>query len=339
MNLLDKYMIEVGKQLPRKNRLDLQAEIRSTIEDMLEDRSRETDRPVDDALIGEVLQEYGAPARVAAAYRPARYLIGPRLFPFFEMVVKIVLTVLTVVSLIGFGIASANRGFAGPDFLAALGKFLLEFLTGLISAFGNIVLVFAILERVLPASEFEKEAEDWSPAELEAEPDPDQVSRGELIFEILFTGLGLALFNLYPGLIGFGMVKDGAWVFIPALSEAFFRYLPWINLLGGLQILLDLYLLRQGAWQMATRVLNIALEVSGIVLAGVMLVGPSLVSLDAQALAQTMGEAAEVIAKLFAFLLPMVLIILIVVQSIEVVQAAWRLLNPKKTGQAYPLSK
>lgn len=339
MNLLDKYMLEVGKQLPRKNRLDLQAEIRSTIEDMLEDRSRESGRPLDEALTGEVLQEYGAPAKVAASYKPARYLIGPRLFPFFEMVVKIVLTVLTVVSLVGFGIASANRVFAGPDFLAALGKFVLEFLTGLISAFGNIVLAFAILERVLPASEFEKEAEDWTPAELEAEPDPDQVSRGEMIFEILFTVLGLALFNLYPNLVGFGMLKDGAWVYIPVLSEAFFRYLPWINLLGGAQILLDLYLLRQGAWGTATRLFNLALEVGGIALAAIMLVGPSLVSLDAQALAETMGEASGVISKLFLFLPAMVLIILIIVQSVEVIQAVRRLLSPGKNGKIYPLPK
>jgi len=54
MNLLDKYIEEVGKRLPRRNRRDLQAEIRSTIEDMLEDRSQAEGRPVDDALVGEV---------------------------------------------------------------------------------------------------------------------------------------------------------------------------------------------------------------------------------------------------------------------------------------------
>ena len=48
MNLLDKYMVQVGKHLPRKNRLDLQAEIRSTIEDMLEDRGQQSGKPVDD---------------------------------------------------------------------------------------------------------------------------------------------------------------------------------------------------------------------------------------------------------------------------------------------------
>jgi hypothetical protein len=35
MNLLDKYILEIGKHISRRNRPDLLAEIRSTIEDML----------------------------------------------------------------------------------------------------------------------------------------------------------------------------------------------------------------------------------------------------------------------------------------------------------------
>ena len=339
MDLLDKYMVEVGKHLPRKNRLDLQAEIRSTIEDMLEDRSQETGRPVDETLIAEVLKEYGAPAGVAAGYQPVRYLIGPRLYPIFEMVVKIVLAVLTVLSLVGFGIVAARSGGAGEAFLASLGKWLLEYLAGLISAFGNIVLVFAILERVLPTAEFEKEAEAWTPADLDAEPDPDQVKRGELIFETLFIALALAFINLYPDWIGFFNMKDGAWVFFPVLSEAFFRYLPWINLLGLLEIGLNLYLLRQGAWQTVTRLIHIVFELAGVGLAAVMLVGPSLVSLDAALAAGIFGDAYGVMARMFGFIPVIVLVIVIIVQTIEALQATWRLLNPRGVGKTLPHTK
>jgi len=334
MNLLDKYMVEVGKHLPRKNRLDLQTEIRSTIEDMLEDRSQQNGKPMDDMLISEILEEYGAPARVAAAYKPIRTLIGPRLYPFFEMVVKIVLSVLTVITLIGFGINFVNSGANGAAFITAMGKYGMQYLTSIISAFGNIVLVFAILERVLPVSEFEEEEEKWVSADLEAEPDPDLAKRGGLIFEILFTMLGLVLFNLYPNLVGFAMVKDSTWVYIPALSEAFFRYLPWINLLGTLQIVLAVYLLRQGFWQTSTRLFNMAVEVAGIVLACFMLVGPSLVSLNTERLAVTLGESSVVILRVFNFIPLMVLMILIIVQTIEVLQAVWFLLiqrNAEKT--------
>ncbi len=107
MNLIDKYIAEVGKHLPRRNRADIEAEIRSTLEDMLEERSQGTG-PADDATVMQVLKEYGAPREVASKYKTHQYLIGPRLFPIFEKVVRIVLAVLFGVSLIGLGPAWRN---------------------------------------------------------------------------------------------------------------------------------------------------------------------------------------------------------------------------------------
>lgn len=331
MNLLDKYIEEVGKHLPSKNRLDLQAEIRSTIEDMLEDRSRQSGRPVDEALVSEVLQAYGAPQKVAAAYRPSRYLIGPRLYHTFEMVLKIVLTVLTVLAVIGFGVNWIVGDFGDLTFFPALGQYLLQYLAGVVSAFGYIALIFAILERVLPASEFEQEAEKWTPEQLSAVPDPNAARRGELIFETLFILLGLTLLNLYPNLMGLAMIKGRTWMYIPTLSEAFFGYLPWINLLGGLEILLNLYLLRRGFWHVLTRLSKLAIEVAGIVLAGVMLFGPSLISVAA--LSQVLGEASEQIARLLNIVPQIVLLILIVTQSVEAIQIVLRLLNQRTAGK------
>ena len=57
MKLIERYVTEVGKHLPRKNRLDIETELRSTLEDMLEDRSQQTGRPADEALTEELLQE------------------------------------------------------------------------------------------------------------------------------------------------------------------------------------------------------------------------------------------------------------------------------------------
>jgi hypothetical protein len=45
MNLIDTYVSEVGRHLPQKNRADIEAEIRSTIEDILEERSRKFGKP------------------------------------------------------------------------------------------------------------------------------------------------------------------------------------------------------------------------------------------------------------------------------------------------------
>lgn len=40
MNLIDKYIAEVGKHLLRKQRADIEAEIRSTLEDMIDERKQ-----------------------------------------------------------------------------------------------------------------------------------------------------------------------------------------------------------------------------------------------------------------------------------------------------------
>ena len=334
MNLLDRYVTEVGKNLPRRSRTDIEAEIRSTLQDMLEDRSQETGHPVDDELTSQVLKEFGAPAKVAASYKPTQYLVGPRLFPTFALVLKIVLTVLLAVSVVGLGISVVTTGMSGREFLMALARFGGQFLAGGITAFGNIVIIFAILERTLPASPFEKSG-DWDPAELSREPGPDEVKRGELISGVVFTIVGLVIFNLYPQLIGIALVVDGQWTFIPVLSAAFFAYLPWLNLLWILGLVLDVVLLRQNRWTTSTVVAKITLSLAEIALAIAMLTGPALVAVTPAMLATVpLGEAAGMFAQMLNLIPLIVLGILIIANTIEVIQLVFRLFTrrPSKPG-------
>jgi hypothetical protein len=327
MNLLDRYVSEVGKHLPRNQRADIEKEIRSTLEDMLEERNQAG--VVDEASVIALLKEYGEPRKVAESYIGPRYLIGPRIFPTFELIVKIVMAALLGAGLLGYGVsASITDSFAGPDFLSFLAEFWSGLLGGMFSAFGTIVIVFAILERVLPASEFEKEEEKWDPADLAKEPDPDEVKISDAIATIIFTVIGLVVFNLYPNVVGLFFNTDGEWTFIPMLSKAFFTYLPWINLLGVAQIVFNLYQLRQRVWTLFTRLCNIVIEVGSIALAVAMLRGPSLIDLSADKLAGTpIAEAADVLTKVMGFVPGIVLIIVIIVSGVEVAQMVYRLFN------------
>ncbi|HEX5942908.1 MAG TPA: hypothetical protein VFY66_11560 [Anaerolineales bacterium] len=338
MNLIDKYIAEVGKHLPRKNRADIEAEIRSTLEDMLEERKQATGEAEDKTLI-ELLKEYGAPRDVAASYTGPRYLIGPRVYPTFELVTKIVVAVLLAVTLVGLGIGLSRSSLAGPEFLKTVGEGALNLLGGLITAFGNIVLVFAILERVLPTKEFEEE-EEWNPAELAKEPDPDRIKFGEQIFEMFFLVLFLIVFNLYPEIIGIGFFNDNDWVFIsPILTDAFFSYLPWLNVLILLQLGFNVYLLRHGVWNMTTRIMNILLELGSIALAVVMLRGPDLASLTPGQLAGTpLAESAPLFVTLARIVPTIVLTIVIIVSSIEVAQMVYHLMKNRSTSP-YPVVK
>ena len=338
MNLIDKYVVEVGKHLPRKNRADIEAEIRSTLEDMLEER-KQASGDVDDKVILQLLKEYGTPRGVAESYTGPNYLIGPRVYPIFELVTKIVMIVLFAIALAGLGIGLAASNVTGIEMLKRIGESALSAFSWMITAFGNIVLTFAILERVLPAKEFE-ETEEWDPAELTREPDPDRVKLGEQIFEMFFLVLFLIVFNLYPGVIGFGFFHNGDWVFIsPVLTDAFFNYLPWINVLFLVQLAFNVYVLRQGWWNTPARVVNIVLDLASIMLAVVMLRGPALVALQPEQLAGTpLAGSAEFFTKLGNWVPVLVLTIVIIVSSIEVAQTAFHVLKSRPSSP-YPVIK
>ena len=316
MNLIDRYVTEVGKHLPRKNRLDIEAELRSTLEDMLEDRSQQTGRPADEALAEELLQEYGAPRKVAATYQTYPYLIGPRMYHIYTMVLKIVLFAVTLGLTIATIVSLFSSNLTSPELLQSLADFVAGLVSALVAAFGNVTLVFAILERVLPDSEFEKE-ETWTPAELTKEPEANRVSTSEMIFSIIFTAAALMILNLYPQIVGIWNLENGTWTQIAGLSDAFFRYLPWINLSGILTITLDIWLLRQGIWRAATRWMYIGLEVVSIGIATAMLRGPSLLSFYEDAVA---SEVGNILTKIFGMMIPTILIIVIVAAIFEIVR-------------------
>lgn len=338
MNLIDRYIAEVGKHLPRKQRADIEAEIRSTLEDMLEER-KQAEGEVSEAQVIELLKEYGAPREVAESYTGPNYLIGPRVYPIFELVTRIVMIVLFALALAGLGLGLAQSSLTGPEFLKTIGDSALDLLGGLITVFGNLVLAFAILERVLPAKEFEEE-EKWDPAELAREPDPDRVKFGEQIFEMFFLVVFLVIFNLYPGLIGIGFFNENDWVFIsPILTEAFFSYLPWLNILILLQLGFNIILLRRGWWNTGLRVANIVLEVAGIALAVAMLRGPDLASLTPAQLAGTpLEDSAQLFVTLANLIPTLVLSIVIIVSSIEVAQMVFKIMKSRPSSP-YPVLK
>jgi len=341
MNLLDKYVAEVGKHLPRKNRADIEAEIRSTLEDMLEDmlEERKQDKAVDDALVMSLLKEYGAPKQVAATYKTTQYLIGPRMYPIFEMVTGIVFIVFFSVSLLGLGLGLAKTGLSGAEFLSQVGKWLASLFSGLTAALGNIVIVFAILERTRVADEFEKEARDWDPAELTLEPDPAQTKTADFIVPIIFTVLGLVVLNLYPDLISIHFNRNGAWTSIPVLTDAFFRFLSWINIMGILGIGFNAFMLGQTGWKPATRILDVIVDVAGTVLTVVILTTPGIISVTSETLtAMGITDAADILTQLLSFVPWIIVTIVVVVTIIKVVQTSIGLFKGRSTTP-YPVMK
>ncbi len=266
--LIDRYLSAVSDALPARLRKDTVTEIQSLIQDALDDRSKTEGRAPDDEMMTAVLKQFGPPEKIVAPYLPARYLIGPRLFPIFLLVIRIVLPLVAVLSLVVFWIGyNQTVSTTGPELFGDIFKSLGGALSAVITAFGNIVFIFAILEWAVPEFKLPSNDEEWDPHSLKTVSQPDRIKRGELITEIFFTLLGIIIITFYLDRVGIYNNINGVWTFTPILTTAFNAYVPWFDLLWVLTIILDVLLLRKGSWQTGSRLYAIVLSGFNIVLA------------------------------------------------------------------------
>jgi hypothetical protein len=345
-NLIDNYVSEIGRHLPQKTRSDIEAEIRSILQDMLDERTQKTGKPVDEEMTLEVLKAYGAPEKVAATYQGERYLIGPRLYPTFMLVLRIVLVVVGMLAAIGLGIAlshTPNPQNAIETVLTAIGNFL----ASIITALGNLVLIFAIIEWALFRTgarvNFKGMPQDkeWDPRSLLKTSPSNLVKMGETIAEIVGACVAIIIFNFYPQIIGFGIFSNGNWyvgagnaISIHVLSPAFFHFVPYLTMVWVLIILLDIILLRMGHWNVLTRIFSIALKIVPIVIAAAMLGAPSLLAITTASLTPAMGsaEAAHTLVTMLNLFVRIALWLGIFGSIVEIIRAISRL----ATNEIFP---
>lgn len=329
MSLIDRYVREVGKHLPASSRNDIEKELKSTLEDMIEDRINQAGRPRNEAMEIELLKEYGSPEKVAETYYPNQFLVGPRMFPMFTMILKIVGSVLGVLAIVGLTVTLSKTGFAGPEFTQIIIQKAAEYVGIAITAFGYIVLIFTILERTLPESQIKdlNPIEEWDPAKLPDEEQSDGVKRADLIAGVIFGFAGLVILNFYPEVfeMPLNLNDDENWYFIPVLSAAFFRFIPWINVVCLAQIGLDLYLIRQNAWSNISRSVKVLLESAGLAITIMLLRIPNIIGFSPESFnnlpiqADDARKVMEVLNNIF----PFILIIILIFQGIEIAKAIY----------------
>ena len=89
MDLLNRYVYDVTRRLPEKQRAEIDKELRGLISDMLVERLGEAEPSRGD--VEAVLMELGNPADLADNYRGTRrYLIGPDYFDRYASILKLV---------------------------------------------------------------------------------------------------------------------------------------------------------------------------------------------------------------------------------------------------------
>ncbi len=324
--LIDRYLSTVSDLLPARLRQDTVTEVRSLIQDALDDRSKAEGREPDDAMMADVLKQFGPPEKIVAPYLPEKYLIGPRLFPIFILVIKIVLPILAVLSLVGFwvGLNQASQ-ITGQLLITNLAKSIGSAFSTIVQAFGNIVVIFAILQWVLPGFKSESKEKSWDPHDLKAISQPDKIKYGELGVEIFFILVGLIIINFYLDKVGIYTNSNGVWSFTPILTTAFNAYIPWLNLMWILTILLDAILLRRGAWEVGTRLFAMLVYAFNIGLAASFMTHIQYVYTIQGALGQLGGEG--IIQSVLNQVLIVAFIIAIITNAVKILQAIWRLLK------------
>ena len=329
MEIINRYTHEVGVLLPSKKRADIEAEIKSTLEDMLEERfSSNPDQDKDEVAL-DLLKEYGSPAKVAASYKVDPYLIGPGMFPFFWMVIKIVGIVLTVMAVLGFSFRLGMAGLNPENIISQLGTSLAEYWSGITTALGITVLIFAILERVLPhpIKLKGKDKKEWDPAQLTKITGPKEVRTSSEIEGIIFNVIALVIFNVFPQLLSIRFLQNSSWVVLPVLSQRFFQILPWINIAWTLGILLNLLLIYQKRRTWFTYSFEMLLKVFGITIAIILLAGPAIITLSAEVLTgfAVPGATIEVLIKIINIIVVIAFINFILVSLYEIGKTIYKL--------------
>ncbi len=255
-SLTERYLAAALRGIPESQRADVERELRSSIDDALEDRvSAGEDRAQAERA---VLEGLGDPVRLAAglAGRPL-YLIGPDLFVEYRGLLFMLLSiVMPIVGIVQAGVAIAS----GDDLIGAVIAGIGGAWTVGLHIFFWVTLTFVLVERLDAARDAKREitgaAGRWTVDRLPALP-PGRVTAGETVGEVVTgiitiggifflngvawfhdaSGAPIPLFN--PDVWGVVMpVLVGLLVALAALQVVVFLAGGWTVLLAGVNAVL-----------------------------------------------------------------------------------------------------
>ena len=320
--LTDRYVWAVLRAVPSRQRDELEPEIRALVADAADAHAGGA---TPDVAERAALLELGDPAALAAQYTDAtRFLIGPRLYPEWERLMRLLLPLVPPIAGFAFGaVAWAGGKAPGEAIVSGLG---IAF-TVLVQLLFWFTLVFAIAERAgaayIPAT-----GRPWTPDDLPELPAPDRLSLGEAVASVAFGAFVLATIVWVQ--VAKPIVIDGAafQLFDPAVSV-------WLWYLVGLtvaEIVFALALYRRGRWTWAYAVVNailaaaLAIPVVWLIRENLLL-NPALVdAVDAKTGGSWLEPTMTITAFVFAFIA--------VIDSVDGFRKAWRTSRQAATPRA-----
>lgn len=260
MELIERYVQEVGRWLPGSSRMDVKAELRDLLEEKLDARARELGRIPDEAMAAEMLLEFGKPSEIAMRYLPQTpCLIGPRLYHSFLRTMKWVVgfNVLYTLFLAVLSIPAKKGEVTSTLFLSGLESVIHTGTERVLIWIGMIVCFFALLERGVAR---ETDIFPWDPLRLPPlVEDREILTAGQLAASWVAPAIGLYMTNR----------------FFPQLGPNFRAILPWIDAAWIMEILLPLWVFVRGRWSRPLRWVQLGvLAYTALVFLGVILTTP-----------------------------------------------------------------
>jgi hypothetical protein len=258
-NLLERYLQQVRRYLPWKDREETIEELRSLILDQVESNGS-TDP---EQRMSDVLKELGHPREVATRYDDRPPLIPREIEPVLWMVVRIVAVVLPLVVLF----ANALR-YVGTTIDFRFGDLMLAILTSIpealysgVLAIGMVFIVFALIGR-FAGDEWTFTEREFDPAMLPELPTKSfRVSIVGSIVTTLILGLLIYVANVHLDLVA--AYNEG--VRVPVFNDAADPYIVLLSIGWGFSVLLQLYYLYRQEKTVLTKTIEYGLGLYGAI--------------------------------------------------------------------------
>lgn len=270
-DVIDSYVADVARQLPRKQRNDVAFELRALINEGLQDRAEAAGRAVDADMALAFVRAFGRPEDVASRYRPAITIVDPADGHRFVRLAIIGVAVIAVLGLLGMREPFAS----GTDFLRALSHWWGSTLGASLQWLGLLVFGFgaaASAHRRKPA------ANAWKPR------DEEHLGGGRVaaIFGLIGIVVGALLLISPTWILDFfwsGHAAPAAYTALTYTDTFLGRQAPLLLLTIVLNIPLMLAVIANGRWSPTLRRLQTVLGLAGcVVMAWTILDGPVFLS-------------------------------------------------------------
>ncbi len=238
MKLVERYLYQVEKYLPKKTRNEITNELKSLILEQLDDQQIDLD---DDIKVAGVLKDFGDPRIVASSYTRQDGVIIKELVPLFYFIMRIIIYTLPItllfVSMIDY--FSSNDTYSVLDLFLSMLYSIPNILMALMASIGILFVVFSSISLGISNEELtEIKWPEFDPLKLPKIPTSIyKISLFEVFFTILASILFLYVLNYQQGIIAI-YFEDTRY---PLLNDNFNQILLFINIGVVFQIIISIF--------------------------------------------------------------------------------------------------